>query len=97
MYRTKAGHLIDDLPFFMFLPIVSVAQLGSDELAVQAGDIADAYALGTLGLAGAGVGAVTESQLIHLGEHSLGATGSLYLTLREQSKLAYLGTYKQHS
>ena len=53
----------------------SVAQLGSDELAVEAGNIADADALGALGLAGAGVGAVTESQLIHLGEHSLGAAG----------------------
>ena len=97
MYRTKAGHRIDDLPFLLCLTIVSVAQLGSDELAVQAGDVADADALGALGLAGAGVGAVTESQLIHLGEHGLGTTLSLYLTLREQSKLAYLGTYKQHS
>ena len=74
----------------------SVFQLGSDELAVEAGDIADADALGALGLAGAGVGAVTESQLIHLGEHGLGAAGSLYLTLREQSKLAYLGADEQH-
>ena len=75
----------------------SVAQLGSDELAVQAGYIADADALGALGLAGAGVGAVTESQFIHLGEHGLGTAGCLNLTLREQSKLANLGTYKQHS
>ena len=75
----------------------SVAQLGSDELAVEAGDIADADALGALGLAGTGVGAVTESKLVHLGEHCLGAAGSLYLSLRKQSKLAYLGTYKQHS
>ena len=96
MYRTKAGHRIDDLPFLLCLTIVSVAQLGSDELAVQAGDVAYADALGALGLAGAGVGAVTETKLIHLGEHSLGAAGSLNLTLREQSKLANLGTYKQH-
>ena len=74
----------------------SVFQLGSDKLAVESGYIADADALGALGLAGASVGAVTESKLIHLGEHSLGATCGLYLTLREQSKLAYLGADKQH-
>ena len=94
--HTKKTAGIDPAVFLLWL-MESVAQLGSDELAVQAGDIADADALGALGLAGAGVGAVTESQFIHLGEHSLGAAGSLYLTLREQSKLAYLGTYKQHS
>ena len=77
--------------------MLSVAQLGSDELAVQACDVADADALGALGLAGAGVGAVTETKLIHLGEHGLGTAGCLNLTLREQSQLANLGTYKQHS
>ena len=75
---------------------VSVFQLGNDELAIQAGNVADADALGALGLAGAGVGAVTESQLIHLGEHCFSATLGLYLTLREQSKLANLCAYKQH-
>ena len=74
----------------------SVAQFGSNELAVQAGNVANADALGALGLTGAGVGAVTETKLIHLGEHGLGATGSLYLTLREQSQLANLSAYEQH-
>ena len=104
----RIGFLIDfglknrgEKAFFTTVLIIgpkeSIAQLGSNELAVQAGDIADADALGALGLAGTGVGAVSESQLIHLGEHGLGATGSLYLTLRKQSQLANLGTYKQHS
>ena len=68
-----------------------VCQLCLEELAVEASDVADAYALGALGLAGTGVGAVTEAELIHAGEHSLGTTCSLYLTLGKEGELAHLG------
>ena len=68
-----------------------VLHLSLEELAVEASDVADAYALGTLGLAGTGVGAVTEAELIHAGKHSLGTAGCLYLTLGKESELAHLG------
>ena len=68
-----------------------VGQLSLEELAVEASDVADAYALGALGLAGTSVGAVTEAELIHAGEHSLGTTCSLYLTLGKEGELAHLG------
>ena len=38
-----------------------VGKLSLEVLAVEASDVADAYALGTLGLAGTSVGAVTEA------------------------------------
>ena len=69
----------------------SVLHLSLEELAVEASDVADAYALGTFGLAGTGVGAVTEAELIHAGEHSLGTAGCLYLTLGKEGELAHLG------
>ena len=67
-----------------------VGQLSLEVIAVKTSDVADAYALGALGLAGTGVGAVTEAELVHLGEHSLGAACSLYLTLRKEGELAHL-------
>ena len=68
-----------------------VLHLSLEELAVEASDVADAYALGALGLAGTGVGAVTEAELIHAGKHSLGTAGCLYLTLGKEGELAHLG------
>lgn len=76
---------------FMLILVGLVGKLSLEELAVEASDVADAYALGALGLAGTGVGAVTEAELIHAGEHSLGTTCSLYLTLRKEGELAHLG------
>lgn len=73
-----------------------VLHLGLEELAVEAGDVADRNALGALGLAGTGVGAVTEAELIHTGEHSLGTAGCLNLTLRKEGELAHLGRYEEH-
>ena len=67
-----------------------VGQLCLEVLAVEASDVADAYALGALGLAGTCVGAVTEAELIHTSEHSLGAACSLYLTLGKEGELAHL-------
>ena len=68
-----------------------VLHLSLEELAVEASDVADAYALGALGLAGTSVGAVTEAELIHAGKHSLGTAGCLYLTLGKEGELAHLG------
>ena len=67
-----------------------VCQLGLDHLAVQASDVGDSLVLRADGLAGASVGAVTEAELVHLGNHVLHTTGSLYAALWEQSQLANL-------
>lgn len=58
-----------------------VAALGAEELAVQAGNVAELDVLRALGSAGTGVGAVTEAELVHLGNHSLHAAFCLNLTL----------------
>ena len=73
-----------------------ICQLCLDELAVQAGDVGDGLVLRAHSLAGAGVGAVAEAKLIHLGDHRLGALGSLWTTLRQQSKLGDLGADEEH-
>ena len=69
---------------------------GFDKLAVEAGDVAQRDVLGALGSTGTSVGAVTEAELIHLGDHSAGAAFTLYLTLRQKSELAYLGRNEEH-
>ena len=76
---------------FMLTLVGLVLHLSFEELAVETSDVADAYALGALGLAGTSVGAVTEAELIHAGKHSLGTAGCLYLTLGKESELAHLG------
>ena len=52
--------------------------------------------LRALGLAGIGIGAVAEAQLVHLGDHLLRSVGGLDLALGQQSQMAYFGTHKQH-
>ena len=47
-----------------------VFQFSDDEVAVQAGDVADRDVLRTFSLSSAGVGTVTESEFVHLGQHS---------------------------
>ena len=74
-----------------------VFALGADELAVQAGDVAQLDVLGTLGGTGTGVGAVTETEFVHLGEHGLHAALGLGTALRQQCELAHLGAEEQHS
>ena len=76
---------------------ILVSQLCLDELAVQAGDVGDGLVLRADSLASAGVGAVTEAELVHLGNHVLHTTGCLYATLRKQGELRHLRRNEQHS
>lgn len=74
----------------------SVFEFSFDKLAVEAGDVAQRNVLGALGCAGAGVGAVAKTELVHLLHHGAGAAGALDLALGKEGKLADLGRYKQH-
>ena len=74
-----------------------VCQFSLDELAVQTCDIGDGLILRALSLAGTGVGAVTEAELLHLGDHVLDTASSLDAALRQQCELADLTGYKEHS
>ena len=73
-----------------------VSQLCLDELAVQAGDVGDGFALRTYSFASTGVGAVTEAEFVHLGYHSLGTTGCLYAALWKKGELRYLRADEEH-
>ena len=75
---------------FMLILVGLVGKLCLEVLAVETSDVADAYALGALCLAGTCVGAVTEAELIHTSEHSLSTACSLYLTLGKEGELAHL-------
>ena len=76
---------------FILTLVGLVGKLSLQVLTVETSDVADAYTLGTLGLTSTSVGAVTEAELIHLGEHGLGTTCSLNLTLGKEGELAHLG------
>ena len=65
-----------------------ISELCLNHLAVQTRDVRDGLVLRADSLAGTGVGAVAEAQLIHLSYHVLHTTGSLYATLRKQGELA---------
>ena len=67
-----------------------VCQFCLDHLAVEAGDVGDGLVLRADGLAGTSVGAVTETEFVHLGNHVLHTTGSLYTALGKQGELANL-------
>ena len=56
----------------------------------------DGYVLRALHLTGAGVGAGTESELIHLGYHSLCTPCGLYPTLWKKSEGRNPGSHKKH-
>ena len=47
-------------------------------------------------LTGTGVGAVTKSELVHLGHHRTGAAGRFRTSLRKQGQGADTGRYEQH-
>ena len=78
----------------------SVATVAAKELAdpltVETGDVLPLDFLGAFSLAGVGVGAGAESELVHLHDHLPDAVGSLDFALREQGKVADLGTDKEH-
>ena len=74
-----------------------ICEFGLYHLAVEAGDVGDGLILRANSLASASVGAVTEAKLIHLGNHVLHTTGSLYATLGKQGELRYLRRYEEHS
>lgn len=72
----KGGNMLPAL--FRIVPaLLLVFELRGEELAVQARDVRDRNRLGALGLAGTRVGAVAEAQLVHLGDHRLGAACTL--------------------
>ena len=73
-----------------------VGQLCLDELAVQAGDVGDGFVLWAHGLAGAGVGAVTEAELVHLSHHCLSALSGLRTALRQEGELGDLAGDEEH-
>ena len=81
---------------FIINKVDLVSHLSLDHLAVQAGDVGDGLVLRTYSLTGTGVGAVTEAELVHLGNHVLHTAGSLYTALREQGELADLAGYEEH-
>ena len=68
-----------------------VGDFGAEELTVETCDVAQLDVLGALGSAGTGVGAVAESEFVHLGHHGLGAAFSLDASLRKECELANLG------
>ena len=63
---------------------------GGNELAVEASDIAERNVLGAFSGASSGVGAVTKTEFVHLGNHLASAAHFFHLTLREEGKLADL-------
>ena len=67
-----------------------VCELSLNHLAIEASDVGDGLVLRADSLAGAGVGAVTETEFVHLGNHVLHTTGSLYTALGKQGELANL-------
>ena len=70
--------------------------LGGDKVAIHATDVVELDILGAFGCAGTGVGAVAESELVHLGHHGAHAAVFLDFTLREQCELANLGRNEEH-
>jgi len=58
---TKKRHRFSPVTFFNAKVFLLVGELGADELAVEASDVGDGFALGTNGLAGTCVGAVAEA------------------------------------
>ena len=79
---------------FIINKVDLISHLSLDHLAVQTSDVGDGLVLRADSLASAGVGAVTEAELVHLGNHVLHTTGGLYATLGKQGELRYLRRYE---
>lgn len=69
---------------------MSVCEFCLDVFAVEAGDVGDCLALRTYGLTCTGVGAVSESEFVHLCNHCLSTLCCFRTSLWEECKLAYL-------
>lgn len=67
-----------------------------EELAIETGDVSDSDTLRALKLAGTGIGAVTESEFVHLGDHGLRSLLGLGTTLRKQSERTDAGCNEKH-
>ena len=68
----------------------------ADPLAVETGDVLPLDFLGAFSLAGVGVGAGAEAQLVHLADHLLDAVHGFGLALRQEGQVAHLGTDEEH-
>ncbi len=82
---------------FILLLTVLFFALGGDELTVHATDVGKLDVFRTFSCTGTGVGAVTETEFVHLGNHCTDATVFLHLTLREVRELVYLRGNEEHS
>lgn len=67
-----------------------------DENTVEPSDVGRRNLLGTNGLAGIGVGAVAETEFVHLGHHGACTALVFHLALGQQRKLRHLGSHKKH-
>ena len=82
--------------FSIDVTVVLFLALGRDKFAVETCDIANLDTLGTFGRAGTGVGAVAETELVHLHYHGACATFALNLSLGQECELAYLCRNEEH-
>ncbi len=79
--QTARPPLSTEAAHYMACAVVLFRELGVDELAVETGDVAQRYVLGALGGAGTGVGAVAETEFVHLAHHGACTAFALYLSL----------------
>ena len=77
-------------------PFRLIREFRFEELAVEPRDVRYGYALRALHLAGAGVGAVSESEFVHLGDHRLDPSLGLGTALGEESERTYPRGHEQH-
>ena len=87
----KRQHQESDAASFSYLTFCLFCDLGFQELAVEAGDVADGDTLGTFSLACTGVGTVAETEFVHFFHHGACAACAFHLTLGKESELADLG------
>ena len=77
-------------------PFRLIREFRFEELAVEPRDVRYGYALRALHLAGAGIGAVSESEFVHLGDHRLDPSLGLGTTLGEESERTHPRGHEQH-
>lgn len=74
-----------------------VFQFRNDKVAVQASNVADGNILRAFSFARTSVCTVTETEFVHLAQHSLGTAQCFRFALGQQVQLAHLGRNEQHS